>query len=115
MSKDEELIFGLKMWINKGINYLNNMDPESFFNDDKTFDACSYCLVVISEIAKDISKNKVICEIYDELNFDELANVYSSIFSGSNINLSVVYQLFSEGFPLLIKVLESKELPSTNK
>ncbi len=115
MNENEELIFGLKMWINKGISYLGEMDPESFFNDDKSFDACSYCLVIISDIAKEISKNKVICETYDELDFNELSKTYSSIFSGTNINLSLVYQLFKEGFPLLIKVLESKELPSANK
>lgn len=56
MSENEELIFGLKMWINKGISYLGEASPEDFFNDDKSFDACSYCLVVISDIAKEISK-----------------------------------------------------------
>ncbi len=115
MSENEELIFGLKMWINKGISYLGEESPEEFFNDDKSFDACSYCLVVISDIAKEISKKEEITKTFEELNFEELGNVYSSIFSGSNINLSMVYELFKEGFPLLLKVLESKELPSANK
>ena len=115
MSENEDLIFGLKMWINKGISYLGEASPEEFFNDDKSFDACSYCLVVISDIAKEISKKDEITKVFEELNFEELGNVYNSIFSGSNINLSMVYELFKEGFPLLLKVLESKELPSANK
>lgn len=105
MTKNEELMFGLKMWINKGIKYLNKMSFEEFYNDEKTLDACCFCILMISNISNEISKINELTSKYKNLNFTELSNTYFYSIKGDNINLSYIYDLFNEGFPLLLEEL----------
>lgn len=105
MTYQEELIFGLSRWINKTIIYLDNKSSEEFFNDDKTFDACCYCLLVISEIGEKLKDNDEIKNKFSNINFKEIASIYSKCLDGDNINLSLIYDVISKAFPALLKEL----------
>lgn len=105
MSYEEELVFGLNRWINKTISYLNNKSSDEFFNDDKTFDACCYCLLVISEIGEKLKDIKEVKDKYKNVNFNEISLIYSKCLDGDNINLSLIYEVISKAFPALLNEL----------
>lgn len=105
MSYEEELVFGLKRWIKKGINYLNNRTMDEFFKDELSFDALCYTIIVISEIAAKIKDIDSIKEKYKDINFDELSLLYSKALKEDNYNLSYIYDLVSKAFPYLLLLL----------
>lgn len=105
MNEVEELIYGLKRWINKSIIYLDNRKAEDFFNDEKSFDATCYSILVISEIATTLKDKQEIKNKYN-INFEELSRIYNKCLSGDNINLSYIYNLVSIGFPKILELLK---------
>ncbi len=105
MNKNEELIYGLKMWILKGINYINDLSLIDFCKDEMRLDATSYCLIEIASIAQEISNIDEITSKYEELDFNELKEVYNQCFEEDNCNLTEVYNLFKEAFPIVLKIL----------
>ncbi len=108
MSYTEELIFGLKRWIKKAIDYLASREADEFFKDDKSFDATCYTILVISEIASKIKDIDELKNKYNNVNFDELALIYDKCLKEDNINLSFIYDLISKAFPYLLFLLENK-------
>lgn len=108
MSYHEELIFGLKRWIKKAIDYLDNKEANDFFKDEKSFDATCYTILVISEIASKIKEIEELKNQYKNINFDELSFIYDKCLKEDNINLSYIYELVSKAFPYLLFLLSSK-------
>lgn len=106
MTPNEERIYGLKVWIDKGIKYLNGMSFKDFLKDEKTLDALCFCILMISEIASELGESDIIRKRFPGIDFDELAKTYSYTIKNDNINLNYVYDLFIEGFPLLIKEIK---------
>ncbi len=109
MSYEEELVFGLKRWINKIIIYLNERSAEEFFKDEKSFDATCYSILVVSEIANKIKDIESIKNKYSEINFDELSLIYDKSLKGDNINLSFIYDLISKALPYCLYLLNKEE------
>ncbi len=105
MSYEEELIFGLKRWLKKVIDYLNNRSPEEFFSDNLSFDAVCYCILVVSEIASKINEIDSLKAKYKDINFDEIALLYDKTLKGDNYNLSFIYELISGAIPYLYNML----------
>ena len=73
MSEKEELLFGLRRWMNKAILYVGNYTSDEFFDDELVFDAVCYCLEVIVDISSRLV-NK-----YKEVNDDEIKAIEQQI------------------------------------
>lgn len=108
MTYEEELIFGLQRWIVKAINYYDNRKFDDFLQDEKSFDATSYCFEVVNEIANEIIKKKEIMEKYKEVDFTILAILKLKIYVGDNINLDEYQDYIERIFPLTISTLVVK-------
>lgn len=106
MTRNEELIFGLKRWVYKTITYVGNLNDEEFFNNDLVFDACCYCIEVISEIGEFLAKEEEIKLHYKDVNFEALKDLKKNCFQGDNINLSLIYETITISFPNLLKLLK---------
>ncbi len=106
MSENEELVYGLKMRIKKGINYINDLSLNELCKDELRLDAVSYCLVEIASISKKISSINEINNKYEELDFYELSKVYDDCFKEDNFNLTHLYNLFKEAFPIVLEILD---------
>ena len=105
MTEQEELIFGLKRWIYKALNYFNGFTFEDFINDELHFDAVSYCIEVISEISNKILKFNEIITKYKDVDFILLSKIKENIYYEDNINLSMYNDYLIKYFPLALKGL----------
>ena len=77
MSEKEELLFGLRRWMNKAILYVGNYTSDEFFDDELVFDAVCYCLEVIVDISSRlVNKYK---EVNDDLTVNTFYNSYKNI------------------------------------
>ena len=102
----EELIFGLKRWLKKGIDYLGNRERDEFFKDEKSFDASLYTILITSEIISKINKEEELKTKYKDINLDELEKMYQNIEENDNFDMNYIYHLLSEVFPSLLMLIE---------
>jgi uncharacterized protein with HEPN domain len=107
MSYDEELIFGLKRWVRKAIDYYGGRSVEDFLRDEKSFDAASFCIYTISEIGTKLAVLPHIIEKYKEISFKGISELYGKCFPKDNINVSLMMTVLEEDFPKLLLVLEA--------
>lgn len=99
MSEKEELIFGLKRWMSKAVLYVGSYTNEEFFDDELVFDAVSYCIEVIYDIANRlVGKYSDIKEEYKNVDFNLLTNIKSKIYVNDNVNISLIYELCTKTF-----------------
>ncbi len=105
MTYEEELIYGLQRWILKALKYYDGRDFDEFLKDEKSFDATSYCLEVIDEIANKILDCKEILDKYKNVDFETLANIKNKIYYEDNINLVEFQELLESFFPLIMSYL----------
>lgn len=109
MTYQEELIFGLVRWLIKGTKYVSKYDEANeVINDELTFDALSFVILMVSDIAKQILDEEVLAK-YDNVNFEELANLKNSIFVKDAIDYVSMFDEVKDEFPLYISSLVSKK------
>jgi len=108
MNEKEELIFGLKRWIVKAINYAKGYDLATLLaKEEMRFDAICYCIFTISDIAKEIVNKYIeLDEVYPGVNFKLVSELYTRCISNENINVEYIYQLASHDFLILLKLLK---------
>lgn len=106
MTYQEELIFGLKRWLKKGIDYLGNREMDEFFKDEKSFDASLYTILITSEIISKINKEEELKIKYKDINLGELEKMYQNIEENDNYDMNYIYHLLSEVFPSLLMLIE---------
>lgn len=99
MTYEEELVFGLKRWIYKAAKYLDQREMEEFFKDEKSFDACCYCLEVISDIATRILENDNLITKFDTIDFQFISTANKYPLKDDNMNLNAYYELFASYLP----------------
>mgnify|MGYP003448550570 CR=1 FL=1 len=99
MSEKEELLFGLRRWMNKAILYVGNYSSDEFFDDELVFDAVCYCLEVIVDISSRlVNKYKEVNDEYKDVDFNFLAD--------DNINISLIYELCTKVFKEIVYKLK---------
>ena len=93
MSEKEELLFGLRRWMNKAILYVGNYTSDEFFDDELVFDAVCYCLEVIVDISSRlVNKYKEVNDEYKDVDF--------------NVNISLIYELCTKVFKEIVNKLK---------
>ena len=107
MSEKEELLFGLRRWMNKSILYVGNYTSDEFFDDELVFDAVCYCLEVIVDISSRlVNKYKEVNDEYKDIDFNFLADLKNKIYANDNINISLIYELCTKVFKEIVNKLK---------
>ena len=110
MTYQEELIFGLVRWLIKGTKYVSKYDEANeVINDELTFDALSFVILMVSDISKNILGEEEILMKYENVKFEELANLKNSIFVKDAIYYVSMFDDVKDEFPLYISSLVSKK------
>lgn len=107
MSEKEELLFGLRRWMNKAILYVGNYTNDEFFDDELVFDAVCYCFEVIVDISSRlVNKYKEVNDEYKDVDFNFLADLKNKIYANDNINISLIYELCTKVFKETVNKLK---------
>lgn len=106
MSEKEELLFGLKRWMQKALKYSTDFESfDDFLDSELHFDAVCYCFEMVSEISNNLIKYQDVIDTYKSIDFDVLVNLKQNIYKGDNINLSAFEAYLEIIFPDFIKAL----------
>ena len=94
MTEEEELLFGLKRWIKKGMMYINDIPTlDDFLKNDLVFDACSFVIYTVSEIATRISELDSMQDLYSEVKeIKHLKNLKAKLFQADNIDCGTMFE-----------------------
>lgn len=96
MTQNEELIFGLKRWIKKGINYVGNYSLDEFIHDELRFDATCFCTEILRNILRKIKDSNELKDKYTATNFDDLYEKFEKLFYKDAIDYQTMYEIFKE-------------------
>lgn len=112
MEEGRELIFGLRRWLLKGVNYVKDVDYDTFIDDEMRFDATCFVVNMASEIANRIVNNHPqLIDQFPMINFKKLAELQQNVFFGDNINMNKMFNFFKNDTFMdlfyLTKVIES--------
>ena len=89
MSEKEELLFGLRRWMNKSILYV------------------CYCLKIIVDISSRlVNKYKEVNNEYKDVDFNFLADLKNKIYANDNVNISLIYELCTKVFKEIVNKLK---------
>ena len=110
MTYQEELIFGLVRWLIKGTKYVEKYDDcNQLISDELRFDALSYVILMVSEIAGRIANEETTVNKYNMVDFDELKDLKDDIFVGDKIDFSLMVDEVKDNFPMVISSLISNK------
>ena len=79
MNEKEELIFGLKRWLKKGVDYLKDKSPEELMKDELTFDALCFVFLMIKDITNRILSYPELLKRHSNVNFIEIKDLYYDV------------------------------------
>lgn len=104
-----ELIFGLKRYIFKIKTYIGNQSEEEFFKNEMAFDASLYCLLTLSDIAFQISKDEKICSYYQGIDFEDISSIYKSAIHGDMFDMNAIASALFEILPFYLLLMYLRE------
>lgn len=106
MTYQEELIFGLVRWLIKGTKYLEKYDEANdLIDDDLTFDALSYVILMVNDITKRILNEPEILEKYSMAEFEEISKIKDAVFVGDGVDFETMFEEVKDNFPIYISQL----------
>lgn len=110
MTYQEELVFGLVRWLIKGTKYVSKYDEANeVINDELTFDALSFVILMVSDISKQILSEEEVIDKYQNVDFAELAELKNNIFVKDAIDYVSMFDEVKDEFPLYISALVSQK------
>ena len=73
------------------------------------FDASLYCLMTLSEIASQISKDEKICSYYQGIDFEDIAGIYKSAIHGDMFDMNAIASSLFEILPFFLLLMYLRE------